>query len=100
MRFITLRSPVKNSVKYFKWLLKVVKGFAKGWQRTYFVFRPDHKGHIGSLKRDPVRTLLHSLLPRPHLSRGNRSGEPNRISWAYYQNVVRTNEIALLSIIM
>jgi len=25
-------------VQYFKWLLKVVQGFAKGWQRVYFVF--------------------------------------------------------------
>ena len=40
-----------------------------------------------------------SLVPRPHLSRGKRSGEPSRISWAYYRNVVRTNEIGILSII-
>ena len=40
-----------------------------------------------------------SLVPRPHLSRGKWSGEPGRISWAYYWNVVRTNEIAILSII-
>ena len=43
--------------------------------------------------------ILSSLVPRPHLSRGKRSGEPSQISWAYYRNVVRTNEIAILSII-
>jgi len=37
-----------------------------------------------------------SLVPRPHLSQGKRSGEPSPISWAYYRNVVRTNKIALL----
>jgi len=40
-----------------------------------------------------------SLLPRPHLSQGKRSGEPSRISLAYYRNVVRTNEIATLLLI-
>ena len=37
-----------------------------------------------------------SLVPRPHLSWGKWSGEPSRISWAYCQIVVRTNEIAIL----
>ena len=38
-----------------------------------------------------------SLVPRPHLSQGKRSGEPSRISFAYYRNVVRTNEIAIIT---
>jgi len=43
--------------------------------------------------------VLFSLVPRPHLSRGKRSGEPSQISWAYYQNEVRTNGIAIMVII-
>jgi len=45
MRFIILKSPLKPCpVKYFKWLLKVIKeeALAKG----IFCFRQDHKGHI------------------------------------------------------
>ena len=60
MRFITLRSPRKPCLaKYFKWLLKVIKG-----QRAHFASRPDHKGHIGSPKgtvpsgRGLARTLM------------------------------------------
>jgi len=41
-RFMTLEL---LKVKYFKWLLKVIKG-----QRAHFVLRPAHKGHIGSPK--------------------------------------------------
>ena len=51
----------------------------------------------GGMPLSPL--IFTSLVPRPHLSRGKRSGEPSRISWAYYRNVVRTNEIAILSII-
>ena len=47
MRFITCRSAVKpRLVKYFKWLLKVTKG----WQSVHSAFRPVHKGHIRSPK--------------------------------------------------
>jgi len=34
-------------------------------------------------------TSYYSFMPIPHLSQGNWSGEPSRISWAYYWNVVR-----------
>ena len=40
MRFITSRSPVKPClVKYFKWLLKVVKEFAKELPKGTFCFQ-------------------------------------------------------------
>ena len=39
--------------------------------------------------------IYSSLVPRPHTPPGKkRSGEQSRISWAYYPNVVMTNEIA------
>ena len=58
MRFISLRSPVKPClVKYFKWLLKVMKK-GKGLAKANLVFRPDHgrliripKGTVGALRR-------------------------------------------------
>ena len=38
---------------------------------------------------------LSSLVPCPHVPPGEKqSGEQSRISWAYYLNVVMTNEIA------
>jgi len=56
--------------------------------RTFYMYPCMYRLHFGI-----------SLVPRPHLSRGKWSGEPSWISWAYYRNMVRTNEIALLSII-
>jgi len=50
MRFITFRSPGKPClVKYFKWLLKVIKGQMAG-QGHNFASGPDHKEHIRSPK--------------------------------------------------
>ena len=41
-----------------------------------------------------------SLVPHPHTPPSEkRSGEQSRISWAYYPNVVMTNEIARSAII-
>ena len=50
----------------------------------------------------PLVPMPHPLLVScpDHTPRGERrSGERSRISWAYYRNVVRTNEIARLLII-
>ena len=42
-----------------------------------------------------------SLVSRPHAPPGEKwSGERSRISWAYYPNVVMTNEIARLVILL
>ena len=64
--FGSFRSPGKPClVKYFKWLLEVVKGQRAG--KVNCVFRPDDKGHIGSPKgtvlfgRGLARTLTPSL---------------------------------------
>ena len=46
-------------------------------------------------------TLYSSLLPRPHVPPGEKwSGEQSRVSWAYYPNIVMTNEIVRSVIIM
>jgi len=65
MRFIIFRNPGKPClIKYFKWLLQVIKG--KGLAKGTFCFRPDHKGHIGSPKstvpfgKGLARTLVSS----------------------------------------
>ena len=48
-----------------------------------------------------LKETVCSLVPRPHPHvsghKTKLSGEPSRISWAYYWNVVRTNEIAIFS---
>jgi len=46
-----------------------------------------------SLGPTKLISCFSNLVLRPHLSRGKRSGEPSWISWAYYWNVVRTNEM-------
>ena len=56
MRFIAFGSLGKPClVKYFKWLLIVIKG--QGLARAHFAYRPDHKGHIRSSKGTENTTL-------------------------------------------
>ena len=63
-------------------------------------FLTQKKGYAKNFRSTVPVLTIPGLMPSPYVPPGEkRSGEQSRISWAYSQKVVRTNEIARLLII-